>query len=180
MNPTHARETKLRRRIRLWTWVMIGGLVVSGVTALPLQTELEMLARWLGAEHLAPEQAASGFVKWILLVRDALHATNAQFPFLAYGTDWLAFAHLVIALAFVGPLRHPVRNAWLFTFGMMASVLIIPWAHITGEVRDIPIYWRLIDCSFAVGGFIPCWLCARWTRELERTVAARMNEDSRR
>ncbi len=165
-------ETKLFRRIQLWTWVMIIGLVFSGVTALPLQTELNLLARWLGAENLAPEQATSGFVKWILIVRDALRATNAKYPFLAYGTDWLAFAHIVIAIAFVGALRHPLRNSWLFNFGMMASVLIVPWALLTGAVRGIPIYWRLIDCSFAVGGFIPCWLCHRWTRELEKLHAA--------
>lgn len=171
------RETKLRRRLRALTSVLVLGLVASGGTALPLQTELEILARWLGAENLAPEQATSGFVKWVLLVRDALHATNAQFPFLAYGTDWLAFAHLIIALAFVGALRHPVRNAWLFTFGMIASVLIIPWALITGEVRDIPIYWRLVDCSFALGGFIPCWLCHRWARELEQMRAAHLRLD---
>ena len=39
------RETKLRRRLQLWTWVMIVGLVLSGVTALPLQTELDLMAR---------------------------------------------------------------------------------------------------------------------------------------
>ena len=172
MSAAKSRETKLRHRLRLWTWVLIIGLVFSGVTALPLQSELDLLARWLGADHLSPEQATSGFVKWILLVRDALHATNAQFPFLAYGTDWLGFAHIVIALVFVGALRHPVRNAWLFTFGMIASVFIIPWAFITGEMRGIPIYWRLIDCSFAVGGFVPCWLCHRWARELEQMRAA--------
>ena len=148
------------------------GLVLSGVTALPLQGELDLLARWLGAENLAPEQATSGFVKWILIVRDALHSTYAKFPFMTYGTDWLGFAHIIIAILFVGALRHPVRNAWLFTFGMIASVLIIPWALITGEVRGIPIYWRLIDCSFALGGFVPCWLCHRWARELEQMRAA--------
>jgi hypothetical protein len=167
-----ARESQLRRRLRGWTWLLIIGLVVSGVTALPLQSELELVARWLGAGDATPEQAASGFVKWILLVRDGLRETNAKFPFLAYGTDWLAFAHLVIAVAFVGALRHPVRNLWLFQFGMIVSVLIIPWALITGEVRGIPISWRLIDCSFALGGFIPCWLCHRWARELERTPRA--------
>jgi hypothetical protein len=169
-----ARENQLRRRLRCWTWLLIIGLVVSGVTALPLQTELELMARWLGAGDSTPMEATSGFVKWILLVRDGLRKTNAKFPFLAYGTDWLAFAHIVIAVAFVGALRHPVRNLWLFQFGMIASVLIIPWALITGEVRGIPIYWRLIDCSFALGGFVPCWLCARWARDLERSrVAAR-------
>ncbi|SCF41963.1 hypothetical protein [Micromonospora mirobrigensis] len=30
-----------------------------------------------------------------------------------YGTDWLAFAHLVLAVAFWGPLRDPVRNVWV-------------------------------------------------------------------
>jgi len=170
-------EFKLRRRIQLCTWVMIAGLLFSGVTALPLQTELDLVARWLGAENLSPEQAASGFMKWILIVRDALHATNAKYPFFAYGTDWLAFAHIAIAIAFGGALRHPLRNSWLFTFGMIVSVLIIPWALITGEVRGIPIGWRLIDCCFGVAGFIPCWLCSRWTRELEKLHAANMRFD---
>ncbi len=166
-----ARDIQLRRRLRRWTWLLIIGLVVSGVTAMPLQTELELMARWCGAGELSPAQATSGFVKWIVIVRNGLRETNVKFPFLAYGTDWLAFAHIVIAIAFAGALRHPVRNLWLFQFGMIASVLIIPWALITGEVRGIPIYWRLIDCSFALGGFVPCWLCHRWARELERTHA---------
>lgn len=151
---------------------MIVGLVLSGITALPLQTELDLLARWLGAENLTPDEATSGFVKWILIVRDGLRATYTKYPFMAYGTDWLAFAHFVIAIAFVGALKHPLRNSWLFTFGMIASVLIIPWALFTGHVRGIPIYWRLIDCSFAVGGFIPCWLCHKWAQELERMHSA--------
>lgn len=167
------REAQLRRRIQGWTWVMIIGLVLSGVTALPLLAELELLARFFGAGDLSAEQTTSAFAKWIVIVRDALRETYAKYPFLAYGTDWLAFAHFVIAIAFVGALRHPLRNAWLFTFGMIASVLIVPWALILGEVRDIPIYWRLIDCAFGVGGFIPCWLCRKWTRELEHMASSR-------
>lgn len=56
-------EIKLRRRIQLWTWVMVFGLVFSGATALLLQTELDWMARWLGTEQLTPEQATNGFVK---------------------------------------------------------------------------------------------------------------------
>lgn len=164
-----SREVQLRRRIHVWTWILIVGLVLSGVTALPLQTELEWLARWLGAGEASLAGTTSGLMKWIVIVRDGLRETNAKFPFLAYGTDWLAFAHLVIAIVYVGALRHPVRNVWLYTFGMIASVLIIPWALVTGEVRGIPVGWRLIDCSFALGGFLPCWLCQRWVRELERS-----------
>ena len=32
-------------------------------------------------------------------VRDALNDTYSRYPFIAYGTDWLAFGHFVIALA---------------------------------------------------------------------------------
>ena len=100
---------------------------------------------------------------WILKVRDALDDTYAKYPFLAYGTDWLAFGHFVIALAFVGALRDPVRNRWLYLFGMISCVLVIPFAMIFGGVRGIPVYWRLIDCSFGVFGFVPLWFCWKWT-----------------
>jgi hypothetical protein len=158
----------LRRRVRIGTWILILGLVVSGLTAIPLRWELDVLARMTGAQDLAPAQAESGVVKWILLVREGLHATYAKYPFMGYGTDWLAFGHLVIAVAFVGALRHPVRNAWLFTFGVIASIAVLPWAIFFGELRGIPMFWRFIDCLFGIGAFIPCWLCRKWTRELEQ------------
>jgi hypothetical protein len=47
---------------------------------------------------------------WIARVYDALTETNARYPFLAYGTDWLAFAHLVLPLLFIRPYHNPVRN----------------------------------------------------------------------
>lgn len=86
---------------------------------------------------------------------------------MAYGTDWLAFGHFVIAIAFVGAVRDPVRNRWLYLFGMISCVLVIPYAMVCGAARGIPFYWRLIDCSFGVFGFVPLWFCWRWTRELE-------------
>ncbi|MEO6033974.1 MAG: hypothetical protein ABIQ35_01835, partial [Verrucomicrobiota bacterium] len=153
------REPLLRRRIKLLTWLFIVGLILSGVTAIPLEWEMNVLLKMLGTSHLAPEQAASGIVKWLLKVREALAETNAKFPFLSYGFDWLAFGHVVIAIVFIGALRDPVRNIWLFDFGMIACVLVVPWAMIFGGVRGIPMGWRLIDCSFGVFGFIPLWWC---------------------
>src|ERR1051325_1191029 len=138
------REMQLRRRIQAATSIIILGLFLGGATALPLQTELEAIARWFHAGNLSPPQAKSEFVKWILIVRDALRVTYAKYPFIGYSTDWLAFGHFIIALGFVGALRHPMRNIWLFTWGMIASVLLVPWALIMGEVREIPIYWRQI------------------------------------
>ena len=163
------REQILRTRIKLLTWLFIVGLIFSGVTAIPLEWEMNVLRKIFGASHLSPEQATSGMVNWLLKVREALQETNAKFPFLSYGFDWLAFGHIVIAIVFIGALRDPVRNIWLFDFGMIACALVIPWAFIFGSVRGIPFGWRLIDCSFGVFGFIPLWWCKRWAKELVKT-----------
>ena len=79
-------------------------------------------------------------------------AADAHYPFLFYGTDWLAFGHVVIALAFIGPLRNPWRNRWVVEWGILACVLVIPWALVFGPLRGIPFFWRLIDTSFGFGG----------------------------
>jgi len=161
-----SRTQVLRRRIRFLTWLLIVGLVLSGATAIPLQWELDTTANILGVADSASEPATTGLAKWIVKVRDAVRDTNAKYPFVAYGFDWLAFGHFVIAIAFVGALRDPVRNIWLFQFGMIACVLIVPYAFVFGGLRGIPIPWRLIDCSFGVFGFIPLWLCQRSAAEL--------------
>ena len=140
---------------------MIVGLVISGATAIPLQWELELGSRWL---NLDP---SSGLGLWLEKIREGLNATYPKYPFIAYGTDWLAFGHFAIAIAFIGALRDPVRNVWIFVFGMLACAAIVPYAFVFGGVRDIPIWWRLIDCSFGVFGFIPCWICWRDAKELE-------------
>jgi hypothetical protein len=155
-------EINLRRRIKVLTWVFIAGLVLAGITAIPLRWELGVLAKISGVDA-----NATGFLAhWIRQVQTALNQTAAQFPFLFYGTDWLAFGHFVIAIAFIGALRDPVRNCWLFTFGMISCALIVPYALIFGALRGIPIWWRMVDCSFGVFGFVPVWLCKRWAEEL--------------
>ena len=108
--------------------------------------------------------ASTGLLPWIEGWDEGLSATNARYLFLAYGTDWLAFAHLAIAVAFIGPWIDPVRNKWVITFGLVACAGVIPLALIAGYVRGIPIGWRLIDCSFGVFGAIPLLLC-RWSIE---------------
>ncbi len=140
------------RRIRLVLGVFILGLVLSGVTAFPLLTEIRALASLLPD---AGEANPSHFTSWILRVQTALTEVDGRYPFLPYGTDWLAFAHLVIAVAFIGPWRDPVRNVWVVDFGLIACAAVIPLALIAGQVRGIPLWWRLIDCSFGVLGAIP-------------------------
>src|SRR5206468_4017096 len=106
----------LLRKIRLFTALFIAGLFFSGVTAIPLRTEIGILSNWIGP--------SSGPVSdWLGAIRSALERTSTDFPFLFYGTDWLAFGHFIIALAFVGAFRDPARNRWLFTFGLLACAL---------------------------------------------------------
>jgi hypothetical protein len=147
-------QKQLLLKIRLVTLFFMAALVVSGITAFPAETELRMAMQFLNIEGQNPE-SLNALQRWLASGYEALCATNAQFPFLAYGFDWLAFAHIVIALAFIGLYREPVRNKWLVTWAMICCVAVIPLALICGEIRQIPFFWRLIDCSFGVFGIIP-------------------------
>lgn len=158
------------RAIRFWLAIFIAGLVLSGVTAFPLETELRWLLRLLQSNAFKPIAQSTHplpWIPWLDRVYTALSSTNRQYPFLAYGTDWLAFAHLVLAIAFIGPYRDPVRNRWLFDFGLIACAGVIPLALIAGPIRGIPLSWRLIDCSFGVFGCMPLLLCKKHLRALE-------------
>ncbi len=146
--------------------VVVVGLVVSGLTALPLHREVSWLAGWLGAE----DPAAGGLRGWLATVRVGLEQTYAAYPWIAYGTDWLAFGHLVIALFFVGPMLWPRRDhRWLLVAGMIACVAVLPMAAVAGQVRGIPWGWRLIDMAFGVVGVVPMiWGYVIHRRVLER------------
>lgn len=164
-----AMEEHLLRRIRVWLTVFIVGLVLSGITAFPLETELCWLVEALHQPLFLSMAQTTHLLPWVEHVYAALHITNTNYPFLAYGTDWLAFGHLVIAVAFIGPWIDPVRNKWFVTFGLIACAGVIPLAIIAGAVRGIPFGWRLIDCSFGVFGCIPLLLVQRDIRRLEAT-----------
>lgn len=151
---------QLERKIKTMLILFIVFLVLSGITAFPLEYELRFL---LGMKDYFPPLVGD----WLQTVALAITDTNAKYPFMSYGTDWLAFAHVVIAVAFIGPLRDPVRNIWVIQFGMIACVMIFPLAFICGPIRHIPFYWQLIDCSFGVIGFIPLYRCYRCIKQLE-------------
>jgi hypothetical protein len=166
-------EAVLRRRVRAWLVVFSVGLVLSGVTAFPLVWEVNLLARMLGIPAGADPAAYDGLRGWIATVQKGVTESDRLYPFLAYGTDWLAFGHLVIAVFFLGPLRDPVRNVWVIQAGMIACALVLPLALICGPIRGIPFGWRLIDCSFGVFGILPLWLCLRDIRVLGNIEAAK-------
>lgn len=164
LTPAGRRDTPL---IRVCLVIVILGLVVSGVTAFPLREEL-MLGRDVlnntGLSAVFPDLAF-----WVQRVAEALETTGTDYPFLAYGTDWLAFAHLAIAVAFVGPLIDPVRNVWVTIWGLIMCAGIVPLALIAGAIRGLPFGWQLIDISFGVVAAVPLTIALVLTRRLERS-----------
>ena len=154
---------QLLLKIRLLIIFFIVALVLSGVTAFPVESEL----RWL-LEH--PTLVPAFSKTWLQNVYDALVITNSKYPMLAYGFDWLAFAHIVIAVAFIGPLKDPLKNRWIIDWAMLACIAIFPLAFIAGPIRHIPLFHILIDCSFGAIGIIPLWICRSWINQLERNT----------
>lgn len=152
---------KERKTIQLIRRLLVAFIIIlflSGLTAIPVIVELSFLLKIFSS----PTQ----FHSWLERVLSAYKNVNNDAPFLLYGYDWLAFAHFVLALLFIGPLRDPVKNIWVIQFGLICCVLIFPYAFIAGSFRGIPIGWRLIDCSFGLFGFLPLWICYTKTQTL--------------
>lgn len=159
-------ESELRR-VRFWSVFFIVGLVLSGLTAIPIQTELDSAVRVLGENMDGGGAVPDDVARWLRTLRDGIRATSERAPFMFYGTDWLAFGHFAIAFAFVGAVRDPLRNRWLYQFGMAICAAVPVWAFAFGPIRGIPFWWQIIDASFGVIGFVPLWLCNRWIGRLE-------------
>ena len=163
---TDETEIKLKRKIKNLILLFIIGLVLSGVTAFPIETELSLL-------HSNSTWMPGSLQNWISQVYFAVKDTNLRYPYLSYGTDWLAFAHLVIAVAFIGPLKDPIKNIWVIQFGMIACVMVFPLAFIAGPLRGIPFYWQLIDCSFGIFGLALLYWCYKNILKLESILSVK-------
>ena len=161
---------KSNKIVRRWLLALIILLAISGITAKPIKPELSMATRFFSDESVVGT--------WLNQTLLAVKETDEKFPFLFYGYDWLAFAHVVIAIAFIGPYRDPVKNKWVIEFGAICCLLIIPFALIVGYLRGIPFWWTLVDCSFGIVGLIPLGICYNKITEIEslsRQIAAYEN-----
>jgi hypothetical protein len=152
---------KLTRRVKICIVIVIAGLFISGITAFPLESELT----WLVKHQSLPN---GQMTTWLSKVYSAIVSANQSYPFLSYGTDWLAFAHVMLAVLFIGPYIDPVKNKWVIQFGIIAAVAIFPLAFIAGSIRGIPFFWQLIDCSFGVITLALLIPCHRYIVKLEK------------
>ncbi len=170
---------KLRQQIRAWILFMMLAIILSGITAFPVETELAGMQGYY--QHLP-----SFVADWLGRVYTGIHDTNDRYPFLAYGYDWLAFAHLVIAMAFIGPLRDPIKNIWIIDWSMLCCLAVFPLAFIAGPIRGIPFFHQLVDCSFGILGLIPLSIVRQKIKRLQqlqlnptylRTTGAKKEEE---
>ena len=150
----------IRRQINALTVFFMVSLAISGITAMPVREGITILMTTVPSSW-------TYIYDFLAHIREALYHCD---PILFYGYDWLAFAHIVLAILFYGLIKDPVRNIWLVQFGMIACMLIIPFAFVMGTVRGIPVWWRLIDCSFGVIGIIPLWLIHQRIDRLQKII----------
>lgn len=134
-------------KIRIAIIVFVALLVLSGVTAFPLRTEMDFLI-----QH--KNSFPGALPNWIQAVYDAVKQTP---DVVLYGTDWLAFAHIIIALFFVPVYIDPVRYKANLLVAMTACGAVFLLAFICGPIRHIPFFHQLIDCSFGFIGFFPLY-----------------------
>jgi hypothetical protein len=165
-------------KYRIALSLFIVGLVLSGITAFPLAWELRVVTHAFGIDSSVPMAMHTGVSFRLATVDRGLHETYAVYPWIAYGTDWLAFAHVAIAVYFFGPLISPLRNEWVIYAGLIGCLLVLPLAIICGPLRGIPFYWRLIDCSFGVLGAIPLLYCLHLTRLMKASPGEVMSNQA--
>src|SRR5688572_7731076 len=126
------RNEKMKKQVKQLLVFFMVMLLLSGLTAIPLEWGLSIANRFLSDTMAGP---------WLDQVYTAIRSTGDSYPFLFYGYDWLAFAHIVLAILFIGPIKDPVRNKWVVEFGIYACLLIVPFALVAGHFRGIPFWW---------------------------------------
>lgn len=151
------------RTIRFHLVLFVIILALSGITAFPIQTEIDFLYSHL---HSFPTM----FHKWIESLYHKIHSTP---DVMFYGTDWLAFAHIIISLFFVPVYIDPTKHKANLYVAMFACLMVFPLAFICGPIRNIPFFHQLIDCSFGVIGILYLYFILLKIKKLETTLIIR-------
>jgi len=152
------------RRAKWMMAIVAFGLFVSGVTIWPVVWELKTAVQvvWGGGE-------ATGVIhRFVLQAIEGIEAMQAKYPFMLYGYDWLAFAHVGLAILFAGALRDPIRNVWVVQFGLIMCALVPVLGGVCIPLRGIPFHWFWIDFVFAPCAAVPLWIALRDIRRVER------------
>jgi hypothetical protein len=151
------------RRAKVMLAIVAFGLLVSGVTVWPAVAELKTAVRvvWGDAEPAGELHA------FVLRAIEGLEAVEAEYPFMLYAHDWLAFAHIGLAILFAGAIRDPVRNVWIVQCGLILCALVPVLAAVCIPIRGLPLVWFWFDFAFAPTAALPLWIALRDIRRAE-------------
>lgn len=152
-------KNKTPINIKLLILLFMTCLVISGLTVFPLSWEIEILLGYIDYFPVSVQE-------FILKIDKGLDVINSDYQFFRYGLDWLGFAHIVIAIAFIGPFMDVKRNIWVIWFGLIACFMLIPFAFIFMPLRGIPFIWTLVDCSFGIFGAILLFIILHKSKKL--------------
>jgi len=145
------------KRAKWMLGIVAFGLVVSGITIWPAVPELKIAVRIVWGDS----QPAGVLHSFVLQAIEGLESVEAKHPFMLYAHDWLAFAHIVLAIMFAGAIRDPVRNVWIVQCGLIMCALVPVLAGICIPIRELPLVWFWIDFTFAPAAALPLWIALR-------------------
>ena len=91
------------------------GLFVAGVTVWPVIWELKTAVHIVWGDG----KPANDLHRFIAQAIGGIESVKATYPFLLYAHDWLAFAHIMLAVLVAGAIRDPVRNVWIVQCGLI-------------------------------------------------------------
>ncbi len=57
-----------------------------------------------------------------------------HYPLMLYTLDWLGFAHIVIAIIFIAPMKDPIKTIWVIELGIISCIATFPSIFIFGEI----------------------------------------------
>ena len=128
-------------------------LIASGLTAIFAREGLQFLYPLFSSDSIL-DQLWPSMAEWLNTVYLAVEETYTNYPFLAYGYDWLAFGHFIISIPFIMAIRNPLRLPWVVEYGIAACIAVLPFAIVFGAIRGIPMFWRVVDTMFGLGGLL--------------------------
>ncbi|MCK5127447.1 MAG: hypothetical protein KAR42_14420 [candidate division Zixibacteria bacterium] len=152
------------KRAKFMLWIIVFGLLVSAVTIWPAISELKFAVQLVWGDS----QPVSVLHSFIIQAIEGLEKTQTKYLFMLYAHDWLAFAHIVLAILFAGAIRNPVKNIWIVQCGLIMCMLVPVLAIICIPLRGLPWVWFWVDFTFALLAGLPLWIALRDIRRAEK------------
>ncbi len=156
--------------IRVCLGLFFVGILFGLHTVVFVRAETTWMADLLGRGTFVDERWPA-VAAWFEHLHIAFATTYTTYPVIAYCMDWLGYACVVLAVLMIGAIKDPVRNLWIVQAFMIGCAIAFLMPLVMGPLRGIPLFWRLIDSSFGLVGFVLSGLAYRLIRRLEASAA---------